>query len=267
MTALAVRHFEISSILGKGFLSDFSDNRGTTTFPDNSGCCSSDEKKKKTPPHQGVGTFHILLLGPAAPRVAAMKVIPCTVECVADFWWIFLRPFSLKIEGQFVATFSPLFSESFTWASLGGVVGRSFSWIFTCLVVSSSSEVSLLAPPPFTFSLPSASSAEHHEVGANFSLAPKLSTQRFRTGPPPASNIVRGLLGTDPPDLTLESDSLSPLQGSIWHRIGSNQEIDVESMSNRCRTDAKSTPEEGRARRIRVSGLGGLCQKTSSQRV
>ena len=56
------------------------------------------------------------------------------------------------------------------------------------------------------------------------------------------STIVRGLLGTAPPDPTLESASPSPPQGSIWHRFnidstlirGSNQAIDVESMSNRC---------------------------------
>ena len=57
---------------------------------------------------------------------------------------------------------------------------------------------------------------------------------------------MRGLLGTGPPEPTLESASPSPPQGSIWHRfnidstvvdmeIGSNQAfVDVESMSNRC---------------------------------
>ena len=32
-------------------------------------------------------------------------------------------------------------------------------------------------------------------------------------------NFVRGLLGTGPPDPTLESASPSPAQGSIWHRF------------------------------------------------
>ena len=61
------------------------------------------------------------------------------------------------------------------------------------------------------------------------------------------SSVVRGLLGTGPPDPILESDSPSPPRGSIWHRfnieIGSNQEIDVESMVHRCQIDGKSTPE------------------------
>ena len=33
----------------------------------------------------------------------------------------------------------------------------------------------------------------------------------------------------------------------------------LKSMSNRCQIDTKSTPDEGRARRIRGWGLGGLC--------
>ena len=41
--------------------------------------------------------------------------------------------------------------------------------------------------------------------------------------------IVRGLLGTAPPDPTLESASLSPPQGSIWHRFN------IESTSKRHR--------------------------------
>ena len=45
--------------------------------------------------------------------------------------------------------------------------------------------------------------------------------------------VVSGLFGTAPPDPTLESASPFPPQGSIWHRIGSNLEIDVESMPNR----------------------------------
>ena len=60
------------------------------------------------------------------------------------------------------------------------------------------------------------------------------------------NRFVRGLLGTGPPDPTLESASPSPPQRSIWHRfnieIGSNQEIDVESMSNRCQIDVESMP-------------------------
>ena len=82
-------------------------------------------------------------------------------------------------------------------------------------------------------------------------------------------NFVRGLLGTGHPDPSLESASPSPPRGSIRHRfgieIGSNQEIDVESMSNRCWIDANSTPEEGRARRIRGWGPGGLCLINPSQ--
>ena len=65
------------------------------------------------------------------------------------------------------------------------------------------------------------------------------------------SKFVRGLLGTDPPDPTLESASPSPPQGSIWHRdmveSRNRYQTDVESMSNRCQIDAKSAPEEGRA--------------------
>ena len=88
-------------------------------------------------------------------------------------------------------------------------------------------------------------------------------------GPRPGelSRIVRGLLGTGQSDPALESASPSPSWGSIWHRIGSgsNQEIDVESMPNRCWIDAKSTPEEGKARRIRGWGPGGLCLINPSQ--
>ena len=63
------------------------------------------------------------------------------------------------------------------------------------------------------------------------------------------SVLVRGLLGTDP--RTPPSNPPRP-QGSIWHR---NR---VKS-GNRCRIDAESTPEEGRARWIRGWGPGGLC--------
>ena len=56
-------------------------------------------------------------------------------------------------------------------------------------------------------------------------------------------SFVRGLLGTNLPDPTLESASPSPPLGSIWHWImvesGNQYRIDVESMSNQCRIDAK----------------------------
>ena len=59
------------------------------------------------------------------------------------------------------------------------------------------------------------------------------------------ARIVKGLLGTGPPDPTLESASPSPPQGSIRHRFNIDstlifwfdQEIDVESMLNRCQID------------------------------
>ena len=57
---------------------------------------------------------------------------------------------------------------------------------------------------------------------------------------------------------TLESALPSLLQGSTWHR---NR---VKS-GNRRRTDAKPTPEEGKARRIRGRGPGGLCLIRPSQ--
>ena len=40
-------------------------------------------------------------------------------------------------------------------------------------------------------------------------------------------SLVRGLLGTDPTDLTLESAPPSPPRGSIWHRF----DIDLKSIS------------------------------------
>ena len=40
-----------------------------------------------------------------------------------------------------------------------------------------------------------------------------------------------------PPDPTLESASPSPPQGRFGIEIGSNQEIDIESMLNRCQID------------------------------
>ena len=51
------------------------------------------------------------------------------------------------------------------------------------------------------------------------------SSSCIHLSPPP--RIVRGLLGTDPPDLTLESASPSPPQGSIRHRF----DIDSTSIS------------------------------------
>ena len=51
--------------------------------------------------------------------------------------------------------------------------------------------------------------------------------QRFRGGQwwrspmaaPLHFEVVRGLLGTDPPDVTLESTLPSPPQESIWHQL------------------------------------------------
>ena len=66
------------------------------------------------------------------------------------------------------------------------------------------------------------------------------------------AKFVRGLLGTSPPDSTLESASPSPTQGSIWHRFNidltlmrhrfpdlilSRCRINVEPMLNRCQID------------------------------
>ena len=42
-------------------------------------------------------------------------------------------------------------------------------------------------------------------------------------------SVVRGLLGRDPPDLTLESTSPSPPQASVWHRFI----IDASSIPHR----------------------------------
>ena len=44
------------------------------------------------------------------------------------------------------------------------------------------------------------------------------------------ASVVRGLLGTGPPDPTLESASPSPPQGSIWHRFN----IDSTLIRYRC---------------------------------
>ena len=81
---------------------------------------------------------------------------------------------------------------------------------------------------------------------------------------------MRGLLGKDPPDPTLESASPSPPQGSIWHRFNIDSTLIRHRFPDltlfRCRIDAKSTPEEGRARRIRGWGPGGLCLINPSQK-
>ena len=81
--------------------------------------------------------------------------------------------------------------------------------------------------------------------------------------------ICEGFIRHKPPDPTLESTSPSPPQGSIWHRFN----IDSTSIRHRfpdltlfrCQIDAKSTPEEGRARWIRGWGPGGLCLINPSQ--
>ena len=72
------------------------------------------------------------------------------------------------------------------------------------------------------------------------------------TYPLKSARLVRGLLGTGPPDPTLESASPSPPQGSIWHRFNIDStlirhrfpdltlfrcRINVESMLNRCQID------------------------------
>ena len=65
--------------------------------------------------------------------------------------------------------------------------------------------------------------------------------------------IAADLLGTDLPDLPLESALPSLPQRSIWHRF----DIDFLSWPY---CDAKSTPEEERVKRIRHRwGPGALC--------
>ena len=81
----------------------------------------------------------------------------------------------------------------------------------------------------------------------------------FGTKNPPKIKNCGGLIRHRPPGphprirLALPSSrvDLTSIQHRFDIEIGSNQEIDVESMSNRCQIDAKSTPEEGRAMRIR----------------
>ena len=77
----------------------------------------------------------------------------------------------------------------------------------------------------------------------------KIKTNIYKFATP---SLVRGLLGTAPPDPTLESASPSPRQGSIWHRFNIDStlirhrfpdstlnrcRINVESMLNRCQID------------------------------
>ena len=55
--------------------------------------------------------------------------------------------------------------------------------------------------------------------------------------------LVRGLLGTGPPDPTLEFASPSPPQGSIWHRFNidstSIRHWDMVKSGNRCRINVE----------------------------
>ena len=73
--------------------------------------------------------------------------------------------------------------------------------------------------------------------------------------PHPRVRLVRGRFGIDLSSIRHWFD----IDFLIWPYF------DVESMSNRCWIDAKSTPEEGRARRIRGQGPGGLCLINPSQ--
>ena len=57
---------------------------------------------------------------------------------------------------------------------------------------------------------------------------------RVSAGRGGGAKFVRGLLGTAPPDLTLEFASPSPLQGV---NLASKQGQIRKSMSNRCRID------------------------------
>ena len=78
--------------------------------------------------------------------------------------------------------------------------------------------------------------------------------------------FCEGLIRHRPPR-TPPSNSPRPslLRGQFGIEIGSNQEIEVESMSSRCQIDVKSTREERTARRIRGWGPGGLCLISPSQ--
>ena len=77
--------------------------------------------------------------------------------------------------------------------------------------------------------------------------------------------LAGGLLGTGPPDPTLESASPSILRGRFGIKIGSNQEIDVESMSNRFWIDAKSTLRRGGGEADSRVGSGGPVPNNPSQ--
>ena len=63
---------------------------------------------------------------------------------------------------------------------------------------------------------------------------------------------MRGLLGTGPPDPTLESASLSPPKESIWHqnrvKSGNRCRINVKSMLNRCQIDPRGGEGEADSR-------------------
>ena len=86
------------------------------------------------------------------------------------------------------------------------------------------------------------------------------------------ARFVRGLLGTGPPDPPSNTPRPPLLRGrfgidstSIRHRNRVKSGIDVGSMLNRCEIDAKSIPEERRARRIRGWGPAALCLINPSQ--
>ena len=85
---------------------------------------------------------------------------------------------------------------------------------------------------------------------------------------------TRGLLGTGPPDPTLESVSPSPPQGSIWHRFNIDStsiswfilfrcRIDVESMLNQCQI----LPNKALAALIIVSSFVKIQGKTKGQQL
>ena len=72
------------------------------------------------------------------------------------------------------------------------------------------------------------------------------------------NHSVRGLLGTGPPDPTLESTSPSLPQGSIWHRFNIDSTLirhrNRVKSGNRCRIDVESMPN----RPPRKGGRGGF---------
>ena len=79
--------------------------------------------------------------------------------------------------------------------------------------------------------------------GNHFPAALKFAGKPFQQGTSDShsllefSDLVRFIIGTGPPDPTLESASPSPLQGSIWHqnraKSGNRYRINVEPMPNR----------------------------------